>query len=164
MLFKHGKAQSEDKPVVKKDDKPVSEEKKVEVPASSNSPLQVEPPKKDVSPEALRELLEKNLKWSQIIYEQNRKIKNALIWKAIASWLWFFVLVVLPTAGSFWLYANRDAFMKSLEQTMANVISQTVSSSIGSKGASKEVNVTDLLKLVPLSPEQQQQLKAVLGN
>ena len=41
----------------------------------------------------VKDLLEKNLKWSQIIYEQNRKINNKLLWSAIASWLRLFLIL-----------------------------------------------------------------------
>jgi len=54
--------------------------------------------KKDVSPEAMRELAEKNLKWSQIIYEQNRRINTKLLWLDIAQWVritFYIVLIVL---------------------------------------------------------------------
>lgn len=44
--------------------------------------------------EDIAALLEKNLKWSQIIYEQNRRINNKLLWAAIASWLRFLLIAV----------------------------------------------------------------------
>jgi hypothetical protein len=36
-------------------------------------------PQKDTSPHALRELLEKNLKWSHLIFEQNRRILRVVV-------------------------------------------------------------------------------------
>jgi len=47
----------------------------------------------------VKELLEKNLKWSQIIYEQNRKINHKLLWAAIASWLRLFIILVPLVLG-----------------------------------------------------------------
>lgn len=65
------------------------------------------PPVKDVSPLALRELMEKNLKWSQILYEQNRKINRKLLWTAFARWLQ--VLVTIAAIGLAVWYAPRWA-------------------------------------------------------
>lgn len=65
------------------------------------------PPVKDVSPLALRELMEKNLKWSQILYEQNRRINRKLLWTAFARWLQ--VIVTITAIGLAVWYAPRWA-------------------------------------------------------
>lgn len=44
--------------------------------------------------EVLNKLLEKNLKWSQIIYEQNRRINRKLIWMAVAGWVRLLIFVL----------------------------------------------------------------------
>lgn len=62
-------------------------------------------PVKDVSPLALRELIEKNLKWSQILYEQNRRINRKLLWMLVARWLQ--ILIVLGIIGAGIVYAPR---------------------------------------------------------
>lgn len=51
-------------------------------------------------PADLRELIEKNLKWSQIIYEQNRKINNKLLWASIFGWF----KIILIFASLIWAY------------------------------------------------------------
>src|SRR6266545_1099938 len=91
-MFKYPKAQKEAKPI-EGSAKPTD--------AKPGEPP-VEAVKKDVSPEALRELLEKNLKWSQIIYEQTRKINSKLFWKTVWGWLLFLIFFVIPTALSIW--------------------------------------------------------------
>ena len=48
-----------------------------------------------------KELMEKNLKWSQIIYEQNRKINHKLMWAAIFGWLRLLIILV-PLALAVW--------------------------------------------------------------
>ena len=59
----------------------------------------VKPPETEVS---LKELIEKNLKWSQIIYEQNRKLNGKLLWMAVSSWLKIFIILIpLVAAGIF---------------------------------------------------------------
>jgi hypothetical protein len=56
-----------------------------------------------VADDSLHELLEKNLKWSQIIYEQNRKINHKLMWSAIASWLRLLIILVPLIAALIYL-------------------------------------------------------------
>lgn len=51
--------------------------------------------KLEEQPADLKSLVEKNIKWSQVIYEQNRKIKRRLdliIWGGVLKWL----LILLP--------------------------------------------------------------------
>jgi hypothetical protein len=42
----------------------------------------------------LKELIEKNIKWSQVIYEQNRKIKHRLTLMVIGDYLKLLIIVV----------------------------------------------------------------------
>lgn len=43
--------------------------------------------------ESVQSLLEKNLKWSQLIYEQNRKIKRRLTLMAVGNYLRLFMIL-----------------------------------------------------------------------
>jgi hypothetical protein len=43
----------------------------------------------------LAELIKKNIRWSQLIYEQNRKIRRSMLLAAIASWLRV-LLIAIP--------------------------------------------------------------------
>lgn len=45
--------------------------------------------------EDLRELIEKNIKWTQVVYEQNRKIKNRLTLMALGSYIRL-ALILIP--------------------------------------------------------------------
>ena len=47
------------------------------------------------TPEQITALLEKNLKWSEVIYEQNKKIQRRLTWMAIGSYLRL-LLILIP--------------------------------------------------------------------
>lgn len=60
-------------------------------------------PRGDAEAVGLKELLEKNLKWSQIIYEQNRRISRKLAWAAVASWLRFLIIAVPIILGLLYL-------------------------------------------------------------
>lgn len=77
---------------------------------------------KDVSPLALRELMEKNLKWSQILYEQNRRINRKLFWAAVARWIQ--LLVALGVVGLGIVYAPRFAasLQKEIKAMTVNLI------------------------------------------
>ncbi len=60
-----------------------------------------------VQPEAsLKELVEKNLKWSQIIYEQNRKINNKLLWIALGGWVKI-LLILLPLIAAILFFISN---------------------------------------------------------
>jgi len=44
--------------------------------------------------DGLKELIEKNIKWSQVIYEQNRKVKRRLTWMVVGSYLRLAIIVI----------------------------------------------------------------------
>jgi hypothetical protein len=56
-------------------------------------------PKTDISinlkDDSLKELIEKNIKWSQVIYEQNKKIKRRMGWMVFVGYLKI-VLILAP--------------------------------------------------------------------
>ncbi len=99
----------------------------------------------------LRELIEKNLKWSQIIYEQNRKINNKLLWSAIANWLRM-LLIVVPLILA----------ILFLGPLFKDVISQYNDLLGGGQTSGAQQNSMDnLLKFFNnLDPAKQEQLKA----
>ncbi len=62
-------------------------------------------PQKDTSPHALRELLEKNLKWSHLIFEQNRRILRIAV---------LILLVVGFTVGLSTLVLIKSSFFSAI--------------------------------------------------
>ncbi len=66
----------------------MSEEKKVE---------KIEIPDGEIKkPDDLKSLVEKSIKWTEVVYEQNKKIKyrlNLIIWGGILKWL----IILVPT-------------------------------------------------------------------
>lgn len=143
-MFRH---KEDSKPVIH-DPAPVSE-----VAAAKASPpeLPTPTPAPKSSSDTTKELLEKNLKWSQIIYEQNRRINNKLLWTAIANWLRLIFWIVVIGA-SIWfslpLYLNYktklDAFFYNAQ-------------------TAKDINSPEsFLKLLPIDSAKQEQLKALL--
>jgi hypothetical protein len=102
--------------------------------------------------DSMKDLLEKNLKWSQIIYEQNRKINSKLFWMSVAGWIRL-VIIVVPILLALWFLPPviRDA--KGAYDKFFDSKSSSVSS-----GASLE----QILKLLPIDTAGQEQLKALL--
>ena len=102
----------------------------------------------------LKELLEKNLKWSQIIYEQNRKINNKLMWAAIGGWLRL-VLILAPLIWAVWFLPPLvNKFMKNYGNLLGVKTDLTQSVPSGS--------LEQIMKLLPLDPAKQEQLKSLL--
>ena len=99
----------------------------------------------------VRELLEKNLKWSQIIYEQNRKINRKLLWAAIADWLRLSVLIV-P-------FIFAILYLPPIVRNFEERYSQWLQAAGTPRNAS---NIQDLLNLLPLSNDQREQVKAMM--
>lgn len=108
---------------------------------------------KDVSPGALRELLEKNLKWSQIIYEQNRKINQKLFWSVIIGWSRFVIIMGIIIASVIFSFPIvRDIWQNynKISNILANSSAQTNNS------------LDQLINLLPIEATKQEQLKELL--
>lgn len=164
MLFKHGKSAAVDKSAEKeekaekKEIKPVVTEEKPKSAAPAVPPLQSATPPKDVSPEALRELLEKNLKWSQIIYEQNRKINSKLFWTAFASWVRLTILVGAFAVAAWYL----PPLVGSMIQRYNELLSDPTALLKGSVGGSDGDVSADLCNFLP--PNLQESCKAITSK
>lgn len=144
-MFRHSKQSDKETP----DTKSAVENK--------NSPLSEAVGAKDLSkidPQSLKELLEKNLKWSQIIYEQNRKINNKLMWAAIGGWLRL-VLILAPLIWAAWFLPPLvNQFMKNYGDLLGGKATSAQSVPSGS--------LEQIMKLLPLDPAKQEQIKALL--
>ncbi len=112
-----------------------------------------QPPENEVS---LKELIEKNLKWSQIIYEQNRKLNSKLLWMAVSSWFKIFlILIPLIVAGIF-----LPPLFKGVWSQYGEFLGISNNSS---EEQTKPANSLDgLMKMLNLDPAKQEQLKALL--
>jgi len=101
---------------------------------------------------SLKELIEKNLKWSQIIYEQNRKINNKLLWTAVASWIKLLILVGSIVAAVVFLPPLLKGVFSQYSQLLGNI----------STGGDIKNPMDNLMKLFNLDPAKQEQLKTLL--
>lgn len=102
----------------------------------------------------LKELIEKNLKWSQIIYEQNRKINNKLLWTAIASWIRVGLILVPLVLGIL--------FLPPLLKGVWSQYGELLGVSGGSSQTSTPPSFDALIKFFNLDPAKQEQIKALL--
>ncbi len=159
-MFKYPKAQKEESSPSSREDKEGLVNPPLPAKGGDLMDAPVVAPKKDVSPEALRELLEKNLKWSQIIYEQNRKINGKLLWQSIWGWFRFFIFIVIPSVLA---YLYLPPLIRNIQTRY-----QSIFSMLGTGGPTSNLkgnsSTDDILKLLPLSDEQKANLKAVLGT
>ena len=105
---------------------------------------------------SVAELLEKNLKWSQIIYEQNRKINSKLFWAAVANWLRLLLIVIPLILGLLFL----PSFIRGLASQYSSVLSGFKTSNTGTSPS--PATIENILKLLPLDTAQRDQLKAIL--
>ena len=104
---------------------------------------------------SLKELIEKNLKWSQIIYEQNRKINSKLFWTAVSNWIrTLIILVPLILAGIFLPPIIKDVW--------SNYTSVFNFSDNKEQTTSTPNSLDSLFKLFNLDPAKQEQIKALL--
>jgi hypothetical protein len=110
------------------------------------------PPENEAS---LKELIEKNLKWSQIIYEQNRKLNSKLFWMAASSWVKILILIIpLIAAG---------IFLPPLLKGVWSQYGSLLGVSSNNEQQTKPSNSWDsLIKMLNLDPAKQEQLKALL--
>lgn len=106
------------------------------------------------SKDDLRELLEKNLKWSQIIYEQNRRIKSRLLWSAIADWVRL-VLILAPFVIAVWyLWPMIKDARAQLQSLLGG--SSTSTFQLNSQTLDK------LMQILPVDTSQTEQIKKLL--
>jgi len=106
------------------------------------------------SNDSVKNLLEKNLKWSQIIYEQNRKINHKLMWAAIAGWLRLLLILAPLIIALFYL----PPIIKSVWSNFNNITGYSQGAGDSKNGNSLE----NLLKVFNLNTQQKEQLKTIL--
>lgn len=105
-----------------------------------------------VTLERIKELLTNNLKWSQIIYEQNRKINSKLFWNSIFNYLKIIIIIIPLIIGFFYLLPEINNFLKTV----------TIFLGINQKGGvQQELFIENLLKQVPLDQAKQEQIKTL---
>lgn len=107
--------------------------------------------------DGLRKLVEKNIKWTQVVYEQNRQIKRRLTIMAVGSYLRLFIIVVPIILAIIYL----PPIFKQVFQQYSELLG-----GIGAvKGGSAGLNQIPFDKILGnLSQGQIQELLEVLGR
>ncbi|MCX6782306.1 MAG: hypothetical protein NTW66_04300 [Candidatus Magasanikbacteria bacterium] len=135
------------------------EEKKIEAP--STEPENAASPfiglKKNEDPVPseevkLRDLLEKNLKWSQIIYEQNRRISRRLLWSSIFSWFKWIIFIGALVWGTWYVWPMARNLMAQYE---------ALTSGVSSGQKLDQPTLDKILKMIPLTDTEKEQIKAM---
>ena len=112
---------------------------------------------KNLSEDKVHELLEKNLKWSQIIYEQNRKINNKLLWSAIASWLRLFLILVPLILAFIYILPLARNFFSEYGQMLG------IFDPVSKTGVDVEA-INGIFDNLPLESSQIEQIKNLFGK
>ncbi|HBU07560.1 MAG TPA: hypothetical protein DEB09_05795 [Candidatus Magasanikbacteria bacterium] len=131
----------------KKDEQLINQEKNIpEVKEDTKVNIHVN------SNDGLKELIEKNIKWSQVIYEQNKKIKHRLTMMLVASYLKIlFILVPLILAFIF-----LSPMLKGALDQYSNLLG------VVNNGGAKEAQINNVLSQV--SGDQINEVLKMLGN
>jgi len=87
----------------------------------------------------LRSLIEKNLKWSQLIFEQNKKIKRWMMWTTISSYVRIFLFVLPLIAAIIFL----PPLIKPLLDQYSSVLS-----GVNSVNNATNMNTNDLINQI----------------
>jgi hypothetical protein len=108
-----------------------------------------------VTLEKLNELLTNNLKWSQIIYEQNRKINRKLFWASFFDYLKMAIILVPLIIGFVYLLPSINNLM--------NTVGSLYGITNPKNGSTEQsASIDALLNQFPLDQAKKEQIKALL--
>ncbi|MDO9509926.1 MAG: hypothetical protein Q7J14_01400 [Candidatus Magasanikbacteria bacterium] len=108
-----------------------------------------------VTLEKINELLTNSLKWSQIIYEQNRKINRKLFWNSLFNYLKVVFILIPLVVGFFYILPGINSLLKT-----AGIFSDV---DVGQKSVMDQEGVIEnLLEQLPLDQAKKEQIKSLL--
>lgn len=107
------------------------------------------------SMDPIRELLEKNNKLTQAVYDQNKKILRHFFWGSIFTWAKVLFTVAIIALAVF--YAST--LYKNLQKKYPFIFGQPQQKTSATSTTS---STDELLKLLPISETQREQIKAFL--
>lgn len=109
------------------------------------------PIKKDSDSGDLKSLIEKNIKWSQVIYEQNKKMNRRLTWMVAGSYLRLAIILIPLILALIFLPPFLQSFMEQYSSLLG----------IGNVNVGS-TQLNDILQ--DLSPAQLQEALKLLGR
>ncbi len=105
-------------------------------------------------PLSVEDLLERNLKWSQIIYEQNRRLNRKVFLMSLLAWVRTIFIVAMSFLALIYLPPLLGKISRSVEGVLnAKKINQTEVSS---------ESLSQIIKLLSLDPAQEAEVRALL--
>lgn len=116
----------------------------------------IKAPESDEGDATLKDLVEKNIKWSQVIYEQNQGIKRRLTWMVVGSYLRL-LIVVVPLILAF-IYL--PPLLKDLFAQYSGLLGGLQGASKGGSALGGDINSI----INQVSPDQIQQIMKTLGK
>ncbi len=141
-------AESLDKNMPQPTTPPPSIQEKISRPAGSA------PVMPQVSLENLKDLLEKNIRWSQVIYEQNKKILRRIFWSTIFTWIKIIGTIALVVVAVFYASSWYRGLQKKYPLFFGPAPKQTATTTPSSSD--------EFLKLLPINEAQREQLKTLI--
>lgn len=111
--------------------------------------------------DSLRELLEKNLKWSQIIYEQTRRLNRRLFWNAMFGWFKL-IIIIAPLVIGVWYFWPTIENAKQQYLDIMGFVNDTKSTVSGGKVQVDSSTMDKILKMLPLNSGMEEQFKAMI--
>ncbi len=109
--------------------------------------------------DSLRELLEKNLKWSQIIYEQTRRLNRRLFWNAMFGWFKL-IIIIAPLVIGVWYFWPTIKNVQQQYMDIMGLVNNTKSAAGG--GKLDDSTMDKVLKMLPLNSGMEEQFKAMI--
>ncbi len=115
---------------MKKEEKNPEMDKKSKNKIEFNKPVEVNDDEKEPTKpktvataknETLQELIEKNIKWSQVIYEQNRKIKRRMGWMLFGSYLRLAIIIIPLLLAIYYLPPIVENFWEQYGNLLSGV-------------------------------------------
>lgn len=103
----------------------------------------------------IQEMLEKNLKWSQIIYEQNRRIIRRLTLTAVIAWVKWILIIAVLIWGAWYGWP----IVKKVNQQYESIVGQFQASTADKNDETSALQ--KILNLLNLNQQQTEQLKAM---
>jgi hypothetical protein len=107
------------------------------------------------SMETLKDLMEKNLKWSQLIYEQNKKLQRHFLWTAVFTWIKVIITVAFIVIAVFF----ASSWYKDLQKKYPFVFGHSKQTATTS---TPSTSFEEFLKVLPINDSQREQLKALI--
>ncbi len=71
--------------------------------------------------DSLEDLAKKNIRWSRVIYNQNKKIKSRLTWMAVGNYLRLLILIIPIILGIIYLPSILEEFWQVYADILGGV-------------------------------------------